>query len=119
MKYYRLNQIAMAVLGALLLIFGTRTIIQIAFEEHEPEKPGFEGATGHGEKAGEQKPAEAQNQLAALLAKGDAKKGETDAALCKVCHSFEAGAPSPVGPPLHNVVGRKIASVEGFNYSPA
>ena len=25
MKHYRLNQIAMAVLGALLLIFGTRT----------------------------------------------------------------------------------------------
>ena len=28
-------------------------------------------------------------------------------------------APSPIGPNLHNVVGRKIASVEGFNYSPA
>ena len=40
MNYYRLNQIAMAVLGALLLFFGARTIIQIAQEEHEPEKPG-------------------------------------------------------------------------------
>ena len=44
MKHYRLNQIAMAVLGALLLIFGTRTLINIAFEEHEPEKPGMEVA---------------------------------------------------------------------------
>ena len=30
MKYYRFNQIAMAVLGALLLFFGTRTVIEIA-----------------------------------------------------------------------------------------
>ena len=44
MKYYRFNQIAMAVLGALLLFFGAKTIIQIAQEEHEPEKPGYEVA---------------------------------------------------------------------------
>jgi cytochrome c len=120
MKYYRFNQIAMAVLGALLLIFGTRTLMQIAFEEHAPEKPGMEVAgTKHGEEPGAETPAAAASQLPALLAKGDAAKGETAAAVCKVCHSFDAGAPSPIGPNLHNVVGRKIASVEGFNYSPA
>ena len=120
MKHYRLNQIAMAVLGALLLIFGTRTLINIAFEEHEPEKPGMEVAGGkHGEKPGEKPAAPAANELPALLAKGDAAKGETDAAICKACHSFEKDVPSPIGPNLHNVVGRKIASVEGFNYSPA
>ena len=37
MDYYRLNQIAMAVLGALLLFFGTKTIVNIAFQEHKPE----------------------------------------------------------------------------------
>jgi cytochrome c len=120
MKHYRLNQIAMAVLGALLLIFGTRTLINIAFEEHEPEKPGMEVAGGkHGEKPGEKPAAPAASELPALLAKGDAAKGETDAAICKACHAFEKDAPSPIGPNLHNVVGRKIASVEGFNYSPA
>ena len=120
MKHYRLNQIAMAVLGALLLIFGTRTLINIAFEEHEPEKPGMEVAGAkHGEKPGEKPAAAAGSELPALLAKGDAAKGETDAAICKACHAFEKDAPSPIGPNLHNVVGRKIASVEGFNYSPA
>lgn len=120
MKHYRLNQIAMAVLGALLLIFGTRTLINIAFEEHEPEKPGMEVAGGkHGEKPGEKPAAPATSELPALLAKGDAAKGESDAAICKACHAFEKDAPSPIGPNLHNVVGRKIASVEGFNYSPA
>jgi cytochrome c len=120
MKYYRFNQIAMAVLGALLLIFGTRTLMQIAFEEHAPEKPGMEVAgTKHGEEPGAETPAAGASQLPALLAKGDAAKGDTAAAVCKVCHSFDAGAPSPIGPNLHSVVGRKIASVEGFNYSPA
>ena len=120
MKHYRLNQIAMAVLGALLLIFGTRTLINIAFEEHEPEKPGMEVAGAkHGEKPGEKPAAPAGSELPALLAKGDAAKGETTAAICKACHALEKDAPSPVGPNLHNVVGRKIASVEGFNYSPA
>jgi cytochrome c2 len=118
MNHRRFNQIAMAFLGALLLIFGTRTLINIAFEEHEPEKPGIEVAGTKGEKAGgAEKPA--GPDLGALLASGDAKAGETAAAACKVCHAFEAGAPSPIGPNLHNVVGRKIASVEGFNYSPA
>ena len=119
MKHYRLNQIAMTVLGALLLIFGTKTLINIAFEEHEPEKPGFEVATKQGEKAGEKPAVAAGSDLPALLAKADAAKGETTAAICKACHAFEAGAPSPIGPNLHDVVGRKIASVEGFNYSPA
>ena len=76
MKHYRLNQIAMAVLGALLLIFGTRTLIQIMFEEHEAEKPGMEVAgTKHGEEPGAEKPAGAASNLAALLAKGDVAKG--------------------------------------------
>ena len=119
MKYYRLNQIAMAVLGALLLIFGTRTIIDIAFKEHEPEKPGHEVA---GAKPGET-PAGAENpagpDLGTLLASADPARGETAAAVCRVCHAFDKGAPSPIGPNLHDVVGRDIASVEGFNYSPA
>jgi cytochrome c2 len=112
MKHYRLNQIAMAVLGALLLIFGTKTLINIAFEEHKPEE---HEAAKHEEKAA---PAPGSD-LPALLAKADAAKGETDAAVCKVCHSFDKGQPSPIGPNLHDVVGRKIASVEGFNYTPA
>lgn len=39
-------------------------------------------------------------------------------AQCAACHSVEAGK-NGLGPSLHGVVGRKSASVEGFNYSPA
>ena len=66
------------------------------------------------------KPAADPNlEVAALVAKADPAKGEGDAAICKACHAFEKGAPSPVGPNLYGVLGRKIASVEGFNYTPA
>ena len=49
----------------------------------------------------------------------DAVAGEKVFARCKICHSVQAGAPSPVGPNLHGVFGRKAGSVEGFNYSEA
>ena len=38
---------------------------------------------------------------------------------CAVCHSAEAGAPSPAGPPLAGVLGRKIGGAAGYPYSQA
>ncbi|HEY6917238.1 MAG TPA: cytochrome c family protein [Allosphingosinicella sp.] len=115
MNAYRFNQIAMAVLGALLLFFGARTIINIAFEEHE-EKPGYD-VPGTEEKPGEQKPA--GSDLAALLAKADAAHGAEVAKKCGLCHNFDKGGPNMIGPNLYGVLGRKVASHEGYDYSDA
>ena len=38
---------------------------------------------------------------------------------CIACHSYLQDEPLLEAPPLWGVVGRKIASVEGFDYSPA
>lgn len=51
-------------------------------------------------------------------AEGDAAAGEKVFLKCKACHENEKGV-NKVGPTLKGIVGRKTASVEGFNYSEA
>ena len=51
-------------------------------------------------------------------ASADAAKGEVVFHRCQACHSMEEGK-NKVGPSLHGVVGRKAASLEGYNYSDA
>ena len=53
------------------------------------------------------------------LAAGDAANGKTIFNRCMMCHSNTAGAPNKIGPNLFGVVGRKAASMPGFNYSAA
>lgn len=53
-----------------------------------------------------------------VLASADPAKGEKVFGKCKACHKLEPGA-NATGPTLYGVVGRDIASVEGFNYSNA
>ncbi|MFK7881818.1 c-type cytochrome [Roseobacter sp.] len=48
---------------------------------------------------------------------GDAEAGEKVFRKCKACHAVGEGAENKVGPALNGVVGRAIASGEGFGYS--
>jgi cytochrome c len=50
------------------------------------------------------------------LADGDVVKGEQIFKKCMACHSV-TDKTNKVGPYLVGVVGRKVASIEGFNYS--
>ncbi|MGC6401385.1 c-type cytochrome [Sphingomonas sp. FW199] len=47
------------------------------------------------------------------------QSGQTAFAQCRACHTVNKGGANGVGPNLNGVVGRKAASVAGFNYSPA
>jgi len=51
-------------------------------------------------------------------AEGDAAAGEKVFAKCKACHEVEKGV-NKVGPTLKGLIGRKVASVEGYKYSEA
>lgn len=52
----------------------------------------------------------------AFAADCDLALGEKAFRKCKACHKLEEGA-NGVGPSLFGIVGRTVASVEGFKYS--
>lgn len=51
------------------------------------------------------------------FAAGDAAQGKAVFARCAICHNVEKDGGNGVGPNLFGIVGRKAASVDGFNYS--
>jgi cytochrome c len=57
--------------------------------------------------------------LVAAIGAADVAKGEKVAKKCKACHVFDEGGKHRLGPVLWDVVGRDIASHEGFKYSGA
>ena len=91
-----------------------------------PEVPAEEPAAATTEAAatGEGAPAAATGEapaadLSALLANASAERGQKATRVCQACHSFEQGGPNKIGPDLWDVLGRGIASHEGFSYSGA
>ncbi|MGN7869035.1 Cytochrome c-552 [Paracoccus haematequi] len=90
------------------------------------------GAAGHGgegeehaqaytipveDAAGGEEAVEETIDFAALMASADVAAGEKDFGKCKACHKLDGT--DGVGPHLNGVVGRAVASVGGFSYSPA
>lgn len=54
-----------------------------------------------------------------LVAAADPEHGATVFNRCKACHTDVEGGPHRVGPNLWGIVGKDVASADGFNYSGA
>jgi cytochrome c len=131
MDTFEVSKIAGAVLSALLVIVGFRTILEILEESRAPEKPGYtlpapaEAAPAAAPGAGAAVPppvALPAFDPAAVVkasADGSAQNGATTFKKCQACHDGTQGGPNKVGPNLWGIVGRPKASHEGFNYSEA
>ena len=57
--------------------------------------------------------------IGAYLAKADPAKGQQVAKVCLQCHTFAKGEPNKIGPNLWDVMEENIASVPGYQFSPA
>ena len=94
---------------------------EAATEEAPAEEPATEEAPAQEEAATEEAATEdsaGESAFAAMVASADAGNGERLYRRCQACHKLEDGA-NGVGPHLYGVVGRDIASADGFNYSDA
>jgi cytochrome c len=126
MDSFEFTKLAGAVLSALLLIFGSRTVIDMTVG-HAPEKPGYvlpaaapEAATPPSGGGAAAAPADdGEKQVLALLPKANADNGKAIFKKCQACHVSEKGKTPTVGPNLWDVVNRKKATYPGFNYSEA
>lgn len=108
-----------AVLGVMVVGIGAETVVR----PHYPEKAAFlpevalEGPSGPAAPAGPpdfgRLFADAAG-LAELVA-----RGERVHAQCTSCHTFDAGGANGIGPNLHDVFGRQVASHGGYEFSEA
>ena len=118
MESLEFNKVAGAVLGTLLFAFGLGIVSKGLIGGAKPAKPGYDlPAAAEGGEAVAAAHGAAQEPLPVLLAKADVKRGEAGVKVCTACHNFEKGAGVKAGPPLYGVVGRAVASADGWVYS--
>ncbi|MFA5955347.1 cytochrome c family protein [Hyphomicrobium sp.] len=127
MESFEFTKLAGAVLSALLLIFGTRTAIDMTVG-HTPEKPGYilpiaapaEAATpAAGAEPAAAPTGDGEKEVLALLPKANPESGKAIFRKCQACHVSEKGKTPTVGPNLWDVVNRAKASYPGYKYSEA
>jgi cytochrome c len=117
-----------AILGATLRLFSRAAALALLLAACDSDKPNTASAAAEpsampavraaGFDPGPVKSA-AEYALEPELAGADVARGELLGLACAACHRFRAEEGTLIGPHLQGVFGRKAASIEGFNYSPA
>lgn len=122
------NWIAMAVLSALLLVFGMPVMLEILHGgDHgkHAAKAGYKlpeataSAAGHGGGTAAAKKGFEFKAVARLLDGASVEAGKAGFKKCSTCHTINEGGKNGQGPNLYGIVGRDRGTVAGFKYSKA
>ena len=121
MDSFELNKVLGALLGTCMVLLAIHIASGAIFATPVPAKPGYVIAVKQegGAKPSGKEAAPAGQPIEALLASANVKNGEQTAKECELCHNLGKGQGTKIGPDLYGVVGRKVASEAGFNYSSA
>jgi cytochrome c len=120
MDSFELNKFLGALLGTCLVLLAVHIASGAIFAQPVPAKPGYVIEVKQEQPAASStKPAPAGVPIENLLVSASIQEGEQTAKECELCHNFGKGQGAKIGPDLYGVVGRKVASEPGFNYSDA
>jgi len=122
MDSFELNKVLGALLGTCLVLLAVHIASGAIFAAPVPAKPGYvievKQETPTTPSGGPSAPPAAQ-PIESLLASASVQQGAQTAKECELCHNLGKGQGNKIGPDLYGVVGRKVASEAGFNYSAA
>lgn len=118
------NWLAMAVLSALLIIFGTPTLVEALKGGHGDHhgKEGYKLPVEVASADGGAKPEKAGFTYANVVAKFSETSEDAGQRIfkqCAACHSVKEGGRNGIGPNLWEIIGRGKGGVDGFKYSNA
>jgi len=124
MSDLRFNSIAGAALATVLGVMGVGIAADTLIHPNYPEKAGYlpevQLDAGGGGPAAPAGPPDFGRLFADQAALTDLiARGERVVAQCRSCHTFDAGGANGIGPNLHDVFGRAVASHAGYDYSEA
>ena len=115
MDTMEINKIVGACVGALLIYLGVQFFADLIFH---PASHGDEHHYAYALEVEESGGGEAEEiDVAAVLAAGEAGRGERVFGKCRACHKVDGS--NGTGPHLDGVVDREIDAVPGFSYSGA
>ncbi len=119
MDSFEINKILGALLGTCLVLLAVHIASGAIFAPQVPAKPGYVIQVKEEQPAqpGPTPTPAGQVPIANLLASASIQRGTEVAKQCELCHNLGKGQGAKIGPDLYGVVGRKVASEPGFNYS--
>ena len=121
MDTFEWTKIMGAFCGALLFFLLLNWVTEIIYHEshdHHGEQKLAYYLEVEAENIEEMKSEVEEVDILALLENADIDKGKKVFGKCKSCHKLNEGE-NGVGPHLYGIIGRQIASVQGFKYSKA